>query len=178
MNKHLYHLIRGVRNRHVFGFNVLAFAFIPAAALVLRLDGFGEAGTFIPPLAIYTVVSYVWELGTFYTMGLYNRYWVYASVDELATVVIANVVAMALGLLFFFGVLRPFDILPSNCPRSIPIIDGMLTMLLVGGFRFALRLGSDFSEGNGASSTTKKKRVLIVGAIESLPRSSRGDAAW
>lgn len=163
MNKHLYQLICGVRNRHVFGFDVLAFAFIPAAALVLRLDGFGEAGRFIVPLAIYTAASYVWKLATFYPMGLYNRYWRYASVDELASVVTATTIAMALGILIFFGVLRPSDLLPSNFPRSIPIIDGMLTMLLVGGFRFVLRLGSDFVEG-GAALPIKKKRVLIVGA--------------
>ncbi len=163
MNRHLYHLIRGVRNRHVFGFDVLAFAFIPAAALVLRLDGFEEAGTFIAPLALYTAASYIWKFAAFYPMRLYNRYWLYASVDELATVVVANVISMSLGILIFFSVLRPLEILPTNFPRSVPIIDGMLTMLLVGGFRFALRFGSDFSEG-GSAPGVKRKRVLIVGA--------------
>ena len=163
MQRRLYHLIRGVRNRHVFGFDVLAFCFIPAAALVLRLDGVAEASQFLVPIALYTLLSFVWKLAIFYPMGLYNRYWLYASVDELATVVVANILSMAVGIVLFFGILRPFEILPDNFPRSIPILDGLLTTLTVGGFRFALRVGSDFSESNGVSRSITK-RVLIAGA--------------
>lgn len=163
MQRRLYHLIRGVRNRHVFGFDVLAFCFIPAAALVLRLDGVAEASQFLVPIALYTLLSFVWKLAIFYPMGLYNRYWLYASVDELATVVVGNILSMAVGIVLFFGILRPFEILPDNFPRSIPILDGLLTTLTVGGFRFALRVGSDFSESNGVSRSVTK-RVLIAGA--------------
>ncbi len=163
MKKHLYHLIRGVRNRHVFGFDILAFCFIPAAALVLRLDGFAAASQFLVPLVVYTLLSFIWKLAVFYPLGLYNRYWLYASVDELGTVVVSNVVSMAIGIVLFFSVFRPLEVLPMNFPRSIPIIDGLLTTLIVGGFRFGLRFGSDFHEGKPGTHASKK-RVLIVGA--------------
>lgn len=161
MKKHLHTLINGVRNRHVLAFDLLAFACIPLAAVVLRLDGIAQASKYLAPVALYTCASIVWKFAVFYPSGLYNRYWRFASVDELGTVVAANLASSTIGIIAFFLVLRPLQVLGEDFPRSIPVIDGLLTTLVVGGFRFSLRLGSEYSE---EAAPATKKNALIVGA--------------
>jgi FlaA1/EpsC-like NDP-sugar epimerase len=161
MKKQLHTLIHGVRNRHVLAFDLLALCFIPVTAVLLRLDGVAATSKYLVPIVLYTLASYVWKLGVFYPSGLYNRYWRFASVDELSTVVVANLFSLIAGIVVFFFLLRPFNILGEDFPRSIPIIDGLLTMIVVGGFRFGLRLGAEYNEEKGP---VTKKNALIVGA--------------
>ncbi len=79
------------------------------------------------------------KLPMFYFFRLYSRYWRYASVDDVITIVLATACATILitaitwgmQMLGFFGM--------NALPRSVPIIDGMLTILFVGGTRFFLR---------------------------------------
>lgn len=152
-----------IRNRHVLGFDVFAFLLIPAAALLLRVESLDVAGTYFSSLVIYTVCSLVWKLAVFFPFGMYNRYWRYASVDELNGVVMANVTSMVTGMVLFFGVLRQFGFVTLDFPRSIPIVDALLTMVIVGGSRFGLRVA--FAMGTASQPHLgKMKRVLIAGA--------------
>jgi FlaA1/EpsC-like NDP-sugar epimerase len=166
MKRRFYSLVQEVRNRHVFGFDAIMFCCTPAVALLLRFDSLEEAAVYLQPLFIYTLTSLVWKLGIFFPAGLYNRYWRYASVDELATVIGATIATMALGVILFFSVLRPSGLIQPDFPRSVPIIDGLLTAVAVGGFRFLLRLGFEHADeaGNDSMVLKPKKRTLIVGA--------------
>lgn len=167
MKKQLYSLVRGVRNRHVLGFDILVFCIIPTLALLLRVDSFDEAAKYIFPLLVYTAFSILWKLIVFFPAGMYSRYWGFASVDELSAVVVANFVSMMVGVAVFYFGLRPSGILPSSLPQSVPFLDGILTMLICGGMRFGLRLVTDMnSEERDAKEGqhVPKKRALIVGA--------------
>lgn len=166
MKRRFYALVQEVRNRHVFGFDAIMFCCIPTVALLLRFDYLEEAAAYLQPLLFYTLASFVWKLGIFFPTGLYNRYWRYASVDELATVIGATIASMAVGVLLFFSVLRPSGLVQPDFPRSVPIIDGLLTAVAVGGFRFVLRLGFEHADEQGDASIIPKpkKRTLIVGA--------------
>jgi FlaA1/EpsC-like NDP-sugar epimerase len=152
-----------IRNRHVLGFDVFAFLLIPAGALLLRVESLDVAGTYFDSLIFYTVCSLVWKLAIFFPFGMYNRYWRYASVDELNGVVMANLVSMVTGMVLFFAVLRQFGLVTPDFPRSIPIVDALLTTVLVGGSRFGLRVAQTMGRGEHSHSG-KKKRVLIAGA--------------
>src|SRR4030042_771274 len=65
------------------------------------------------------------------------------------------------GVVLTNGLLIPIGIL-SGLPASLALIDGGLTMLLIGGTKLGVRLLSYSSEGNGVP--RKGKRVLVAGA--------------
>lgn len=134
----------------------------PGLALILRLDGFFDYSTYSSGLIIATLLFLVVKLTVFYLLGLYKHYWHYASIDELVKIIALVLTATLLQTLLFKG-FYTFSELPVNTlPRSIPIIDGMLTLIFVGMSRFSIRLFSRVSQG--IFKLTKRERLLIVGA--------------
>ena len=91
-----------LRNRHFFLFDILILLFTPAAALMLRLERWTVPPAYVASLVVVTGVFLALKVVVFRKAGLYNRYWKYASIDELAKITGAVVGAVALqGLLFF-----------------------------------------------------------------------------
>jgi FlaA1/EpsC-like NDP-sugar epimerase len=103
--------------------------------------------------------------------GLYRRLWSYASANEIKPIVAAVTSAsvfVALGVLVLTIVQSSFTRVYHGFPRATLIIDWLLSLVLVGGFRYLPRLMAD-SRRTMANSTRKKapekpRRVLIVGA--------------
>jgi FlaA1/EpsC-like NDP-sugar epimerase len=98
----------------------------------------------------------------FHLVGIYQRYWQYASIDEL--VLIANAVFFAtITIGGFVGVAHILS-LPGadNIPRSIPLIFLPFALFLVAAPRFLLRVVKYRQERPPRSRKTTK--VLIVGA--------------
>ena len=94
----------------------------------------------------------------FYFANLYRRIWRYASVRDFYIIIWASILGtLALIVIVFF-------IYRSGFPRSVVALDGLLTVALIGGARFAfrgireLRLKSIFAPA--------KNPVLIVGASD------------
>lgn len=149
------------RGRHLLMLDMLVFLASFVGSFALRFDApsapFGEYLTrfiWVAPLVVGSRAI------TFVALGLYQRVWRYASVAELQALVVAVLVSsfIAYPLAYAVGVLEP-ELL--NLPRSIPVIDTLLTLALVGGGRFSflvLRLGR---RGAGTSAA---QRTLIVGA--------------
>ena len=160
--RRLFALILGARNRHLFVLDLLVLGLTPALSLLLRLELAGIVAALVRPLAVYTVVAIILKLVTFRLLGFYRRYWRYASVDEIALLGSASLISWLACILVFFAVLRPAGWLPTAFPKSIPLIDGMLTMLLIGGIRFSLRLAYVLEKRIGRGS--KQRDVLVVGA--------------
>ena len=99
----------------------------------------------------------------FYYFGLYRRLWVYASVQELKLIV-AAVSSASVAVSLVIVLLRALKILPYF-PRSTLPIDWLLTIILVGGLRFSMRLLSDANQ-TSAKAGKGMRRVLIIGAGE------------
>jgi len=131
-------------------------------ALALRAENSAEFSFFLRSTLVLSCLRLVWYLLIFYFAGLYNRYWRYASVDEIMALASALTLAWVVEVVVFFAVLVPFGVLPPGFPRSIPVIDGAFTMLGVGMSRLALRmaLGLRPRRGDGG----KVLRVLVAGA--------------
>ena len=73
----------------------------------------------------------------YYFFGIYRRLWRYASIRELVLIIMAvstasMIVSAILITLFANGVFVGF-------PRSVVIIDWLLSMIFVGGLRFLFR---------------------------------------
>lgn len=149
-----------LRNRHFLFLDFLIISLTPLLALVLRTDDLGSLERYAHSLLIYTVISILIKLPVFYFCGLYRRYWRYASLDELTLIGAASLLSTSVAALGMF-LFASFSLLVSSpLPRSVPIIDGLLVFLCVGGFRFSIRL----AEQKRRRSKHHAKRVAIMGA--------------
>jgi FlaA1/EpsC-like NDP-sugar epimerase len=97
----------------------------------------------------------------FYSFGLYRRLWAYASTQELKLIIVAVTTASVL-VSVVVVVLRAVQVLP-NFPRSTLPIDWLLTLVLIGGLRFSMRVYAESRSSNNESHG-RSMRVLVVGA--------------
>lgn len=149
-----------LRNRHFVVLDVAVLLVTPLLALFLRVEKVTAIATYLPDVLRYTVAALVVRITIFWVCGFYRRYWRYATVDELMQIVAGSVVAtLVTTALYLLAMAEGF--LSSGNPRSLPILDGVMAMLFVGGFRLSSRLASRaFRE----PLRDDAKRVLIVGA--------------
>ncbi|HEU4463302.1 MAG TPA: polysaccharide biosynthesis protein, partial [Solirubrobacterales bacterium] len=97
------------------------------------------------------------KLVVFYAFGLYQKWWRYVSGRDFLLILRAVAVASAL-LVVVFAVAKPFE---HTLPRSVEVMDFLLTALLIAGARLAVRL---VLERPNRNSRLPKHEVLVVGA--------------
>jgi len=100
------------------------------------------------------------RLGVFTLMGMYRGMWRFVGMRDLLTVIQAVTVSslLAVGLLFLAFRLEQY-------PRSVFVIDWFVTIVFIGGSRFAYRMYREgLSYPTRASNSMDSKKVLIVGA--------------
>lgn len=123
-------------------------------ALWLRFEGI------IPRSYLDTYLVNGWLLSllaitVFYTLGMYNNIWQYASVYELGLILV-SVTAYNLVVVGYFA------LIPDTLPRSVFILSYILLTCMVGGSRLLLRAYASwrFRRFFGKA----KANVLIIGA--------------
>jgi FlaA1/EpsC-like NDP-sugar epimerase len=97
------------------------------------------------------------KLIVFAAFGLYQKWWRYVSGRDFLLILRAVAVASAL-LVVIFAVAKPFA---HTLPRSVEVMDFVLTMLLIAGARLAVRL---IVERPSRGARLPKHEVLVVGA--------------
>ncbi len=141
-------------------------------SFALRLD-LGASFNYYLPQAIWMAVLAVMVKPIIYRrFGLYRRLWVYASAQEIKPIAFAVSTAsicMSVGVLFLTSAqLAFFPAFYRGFPRSVLVIDWLLSLILIGGFRMGQRLISDSQHvgENGSTSRDahKPRRVVIIGA--------------
>lgn len=148
-----------IRNRYVLLGDLALIIVSVMGSFALRLDA-EELPFYFPAIAIMMGVALLTKVPTYYAFGLYRRLWVYASTSELRLITVAVstasvVTAGVMLLLISFGWVVP------GMPRSALGIDWLLSLVLIGGSRFALRI---LSEQSASVQNGKKNRTLIIGA--------------
>ena len=93
----------------------------------------------------------------FAAFGLYQKWWRYVSGRDFVQIVRAVAVASGL-LVVVFTVAQPFA---NSIPRSVAVIDFVLTLLLIAGARLAVRL---IVERPSRGARIPKHEVLVIGA--------------
>ena len=151
-------IILNLRNRYFFILDALILSLTPVAALMLRLDTIYIPKIYIVSLLAYTAVALVIRLAVFFWFGLYRRYWRYASVEELIQISMAVFTTILMLLLLSVGARTAYSF---PFPRSLPLIDGLISLLAVGGLRFSVRVIARSRHGYLSQSS---RRALIVGA--------------
>jgi FlaA1/EpsC-like NDP-sugar epimerase len=131
-------------------------------ALVLRYDGRIPSSYFKHWLVIALAVTVI-RITVFVFFRLYQSLWSYSSVPEFFLVVKA--VSVSTVILWVIALSsQSMGILPFPTPKAIGIIDWMLTVLLLGGLRFAIRFRREWVISRLNANNAVKKRLLIVGA--------------
>jgi FlaA1/EpsC-like NDP-sugar epimerase len=97
------------------------------------------------------------KLIVFAICGLYQKWWRYVSGRDFLLIARAVAISSAL-LVIAFAVVQPFQ---HRLPRSVEVIDFMLTLILIAGARLLVRL---IVERPSKGARVPKHEVLIVGA--------------
>jgi FlaA1/EpsC-like NDP-sugar epimerase len=165
------HRIPPIRNRYFFAVDLVLIGLAAVASFWLRLDQAGMR-SYRNTLLVFAALTLAIKPVVFFLFGLYRRFWRYASARELMTVALATLSGTAVVTLVTYSLASLFlDFRPL--PRSIPIIDWLVSLPLVGGTRYAVRLVArhELAVGfkNGSrhplkQKTTEKKWVLVMGA--------------
>jgi len=97
------------------------------------------------------------KLVVFWFSGLYQKWWRYVTGRDFLLIVRAVAVSSAI-VVVAFTVLRPFA---HSLPRSVAVMDFLLTLMLITGARLAVRL---IVERPSRAARAPKHRVLVIGA--------------
>ncbi len=154
-----------IRNRYILVIDIFFSVVAVLGSYVIRLELIDMFPTYIESALWMLGISILIKPLIYYFFGIYRRVWQYASIRELvlilAAVTTASLIVSGTMLGLFYGkVITAF-------PRSVLIIDWLLSMVFAGGSRFIFRVAAESSStaASAASSGSKrKKRVLVIGA--------------
>ena len=152
--------MKPIRNRFVLLGDLALTIVSVLGSFALRLD-VGELPFYFPAVVLMTAVALSIKIPVYYFFGLYRRLWIYASTGELRLITIAVTTASVLTSGVMAILIVTGNVLPGM-PRSALGIDWLLSLVLIGGSRFALRILAEQTMGSRANG--KGKRVLIIGA--------------
>ncbi len=128
-------------------------------SFALRLD-VAQLPFYFPAMLMMCGVALLIKTPTYFFFGLYRRIWIYASTHELRLITAAVTTASVLTSGVMLLLLSTRVVFPGM-PRSALGIDWLLSLVLIGGSRFALRI---LAEQSAAPRNNKTKRALIIGA--------------
>ena len=129
-----------LRNRYLLFVDLFLMTLSPVMAIWLRTEDINSVAVYFVPLVVYTVTSAVTRALIYIWSGLYREYWPYASVQELQTLAKASALGTIGVLGLDFLILMPTGAIATGFPRSVPLIDALLTLLFVGGLRLGIRV--------------------------------------
>ena len=148
-------------NRVLFAGDLFLIVICAIGSFVLRLPLDQRFFDYLPQVYWMIGIALLIKPLVYFYFGLYRRVWAYASTRELkliaAAVSLASaIVAVVMVVIYSLQVYKGFI-------RSVLAIDWLLSLVAVGGSRFALRLLGE-SRGAGIEAHGRARRVLIVGA--------------
>jgi FlaA1/EpsC-like NDP-sugar epimerase len=147
------------RNRYVLIGDLVLIIVSVMGSFALRLD-VEQLSFYFPAILVMCAVALLVKIPTFYFFGLYRRIWIYASTHELRLITAAVTTASVLTSGAMLLLLSTRLVFPGM-PRSALGIDWLLSLVLIGGSRFALRI---LAEQSAAPRNGRTKRALIIGA--------------
>jgi FlaA1/EpsC-like NDP-sugar epimerase len=149
-----------LRNRYILAIDLVLICISVVASYLLRLEVLQVYYDYMLNVGVMLLLALILKPLIYRWFGLYQRFWVYASARELVTITLAVSTASAVvgGIMYLLNGFHVF----AYFARSVPVIDWMLSLILVGGVRFMPRF---FAEGIFSRRLTAGGgQVLIVGA--------------
>jgi FlaA1/EpsC-like NDP-sugar epimerase len=154
-NARVINLLFRYRSVLIVSFHFVLLLFSYWIAYVLRFEGFVPqpyVDAFVTSLPILLGC----RLLAFAHYGLYRGWWRYVGMRDLYNLIRAVLVSSLVftaALLFIGG--------EATVPRSVIVLDALLTVVLIGGVRFALRA---VRENRRPKQGPRLRRVMIIGA--------------
>ncbi|GAB1471916.1 nucleoside-diphosphate sugar epimerase/dehydratase [Chloroflexota bacterium] len=148
-----------VRNRFVLIGDLALTVVSVLGSFALRLD-VSELPYYFPAALVMSATALLVKIPVYFFFGLYRRLWVYASTNELRLITFAVTSASVLTsgvMLLLIGL----DLVKPGMPRSALGIDWLISLILIGGSRFVLRI---LAEQSSAQMNAKTRHALILGA--------------
>lgn len=145
------------RRFSIFAVQAVLTIFSALAAFELRF-GFEIPSDAYQVLINYVLAALVFKLLAYHFFNLNRGWWRYVSVSDLVTITKAVVCGHLVIAGYFFIVGSTYY------PRASMIIDCVLSILLLGGARLAVRLFYEYQQAPNTARRSTDKRVIIVGA--------------
>ena len=158
-------IVKQVRNRYLVVSDIVLLIAAVYLCYWLRLDNF-DLSRYWPGFIFFAGLAILVTPLVFYIFGVYSRYWIYASIDEMlllsgaVTTAAMFVGAASLAIVQLVGG-------ASTLPRSIPFIFWPLALAFTAGPRFAIRLSAQYLRRRGGSEYRSRldlQPVLVMGA--------------
>src|SRR5438309_1710079 len=131
---------RHLRNRYLAMLDVVGLVLALFLSYLIRFEGTGwwaaERVTFLRFLAVAVPL----KLMLLQMAGLYRRFWRYAGVTELESIVEVMTVSGALTLILGGWLLVALGYLPQAVPLSVLVVDAILTSMIVVAPRLLIRV--------------------------------------
>ena len=148
-----------LRNRLLLLGDLFLICVAVLGSFALRLEFGGLFFYYLPQALRMIILAALIKPLVYYLFGLYRRLWAYASIRELMLIVAAVTTASVM-LSVAVIVMTYYQVQQENCigfPRSVLVIDWMLSMILAGGLRFSSRLIAE--SRSAASEGTSDRRI-------------------
>ncbi|HUG33713.1 MAG TPA: hypothetical protein VMJ90_03005, partial [Anaerolineales bacterium] len=129
-------------------------------SFALRLNA-EQLPFYFPAAVLMCIVALAIKLPVYFFFGLYRRLWIYASTGELRLITVAVTSASVLVSGVMLLLISAGRVVPGM-PRTALGIDWLLSLVLIGGSRFALRILAE--QSMVSRFTGRGRRVLIIGA--------------
>lgn len=149
-----------LRNRYIFSLDILFIIFTIFLSFLIRLEFLQVLRDYLPTILWMVAISFLVKPFIYRRFGLYQRFWIYASSREALIVTLGAIVAAIIVGVIMLS-LQALEVIILY-PRSVIIIDILLSILAVGGVRFLPRFIAEGFLTNRDKSGVKQ--VLIVGA--------------
>ncbi|MBN1992363.1 MAG: polysaccharide biosynthesis protein [Anaerolineae bacterium] len=163
--------VRPFRNRYYLTADLIL---IPLAVVISFALRFLEAewAEHFQVVLIYAGMAILLKPLIFYFFGMYRRHWRYASAHDLLNITFVTFVAAAVVMVVVTSLVTLLVPLSRGIPRSIPLLDWLISTAFIGGVRFLPRLTWErplgelvrHTLGVKPDSRSLRKRILIVGA--------------
>ena len=151
-----------IRNRNILFGDLILISVSVFGSYVLRVELLGVFYNYYLSLLWMLGLSLLLKPLVYFLFGLYRRMWIYASIRELRLIILAVssasvVTSITMLVLFNNNIFTAF-------PRSVLIIDWILSILCAGGLRFSLRMLAESRHRPITFGNTLQKNALIIGA--------------
>ncbi len=141
-----------------FAIDLTAWAAAPLLAFFIRYDGMVPADTYAGIVTV-TALLVLMKAAVTVPFGFYHRSWAKVAFRD-----VGDIVKITLGVAFVASILLLWLGPVLQIPRSIAVIDGLITLFAMSGMRAAFRYQHESSLNRTASG--QERKVLVIGAGE------------
>ena len=166
--------------RHLFAIDLAGVALAAYLAVAFRFDRI-SGPLLVPAFPHVLVLLLAVRTITFQSAGLYARRWRHAGVADLERIVLAVVLGSVVSMTIFYGATHLADASwAAGFPRSFWPMELLLSLVILGGVRFAIRAIYDKIADGARETSVSASLTLLYGAGETgalLVRSAKRTAS-